>query len=189
MTDLGKTVITEALTPKQKELVKLSVQKQVLSEYIKTGEVATKTQLNEFFLMALLFAALTAVAGWVIKTFSELLVKSLTGTEPSGRSRQNDSVKDVSNIAAALGAGYSPDGQMTDVNGQTVADVQQVIDNFKTTLTDKSNVITRAVQLIKGGMTTKTPPPTYGAFDRAFTRSPATEITALNAALDKLKAY
>jgi hypothetical protein len=189
MTDLGKTVITEALTPKQKQLVKLNLQKQVLAEYIKTGEMATKTQLNEFFLMALLLAALAAAAGWAIKTLGPMLAKSLTGTEPSGRSRPNDSTKDSSDIAAALAAGYSPNGQMTDINGQTVPDIAEAIQKFSATLADKSKIITEAVATIKQSVGQKQMPPTYGPFDQAFAQSPANEINALNAALEKLNAY
>lgn len=189
MTDLGKTVITEALTPKQKQLVKLNLQKQVLAEYIKTGEMATKTQLNEFFLMALLLAALAAAAGWAIKTLGPMLAKSLTGTEPSGRSTPNDSTKDSSDIAAALGAGYSPNGQMSDINGKTVPDIAAAIQKFETTLTEKSKIITNAVATIKAATSGKEMPQTYGPFAAAFAQSPASEIAALNAALAKLKAY
>jgi len=186
MTDLGKSVIAESLSLKQKKLVKLNLQKQILSEYLATGEVATKTQLNEFFLMALLLAALAGVVGWAIKTLGPILKNSLTGTEPSGRSTKVDSAKQASEIASAVGAGYSPNGQITDASGKTVPDPKTKIEEFKKTLAEKSQVIAEAVNVVNTNMQGKTAPPPYEAFKTAYAQSPANEINRLSAALDKV---
>jgi len=186
-TDMEKGVVAESLTHKQQQLVKLQVKKQVLAEYVKTGEMTTKTQLNEFFLTALILAALAGVIAWATSKLWPMLKDAVNGAPASGRSRGGDPVKDTQNLVQSLGGGYNSQGQYVDVNGKAVPDVKTQIGRFKADLQEKGNVIAAAAKtaIDKADNNVKALV-SFQPFQQTFTASPQTEINAVIAALDKV---
>jgi hypothetical protein len=186
-TDMEKGVVVESLTHKQQQLVKLQVKKQVLAEYVKTGEMTTKTQLNEFFLTALILAALAGVIAWATSKLWPMLKDAVNGAPASGRSRGGDPVKDTQNLVQSLGGGYNSQGQYVDVNGKAVPDVKTQIGRFKADLQEKGNVIAAAAKtaIDKADNNVKALV-SFQPFQQTFTASPQTEINAVIAALDKV---
>jgi len=186
-TDMEKGVVAESLTHKQQQLVKLQVKKQVLAEYVKNGEMTTKTQLNEFFLTALILAALAGVIAWATSKLWPVLKNAVNGAPASGRSRGGDPVKDTQNLVQSLGGGYNSQGQYVDVNGKAVPDVKTQIGRFKADLQDKGKVITDAanIAITKADDQVKALV-SFQPFQQTFTASPQTEINAVIAALDKV---
>lgn len=186
-TDMEKGVVAESLTHKQQQLVKLQVKKQVLAEYVKTGEVATKTQLNEFFLTALIFAALAGVIAWATSKLWPVLKDAVNGAPASGKSRGGDPAKETQDLVQSLGGGYNSQGQLVDINGKAVPDIKAQVAQFKTDLQDKGKVITDAAKtaIDKADEAVKALP-SFTPFQQTFTTSPQTEIDAVIAALDKV---
>lgn len=186
-TDMEKGVVAESLTHKQQQLVKLQVKKQVLAEYVKTGEVATKTQLNEFFLTALIFAALAGVIAWATSKLWPVLKDAVNGAPASGRSRGGDPAKETQDLVQSLGGGYNSQGQLVDINGKAVPDIKTQVKQFKTDLQEKSNVIAAAanIAITKADDGVKVLP-SFQPFQQTFTASPQTEIAAVITALDNV---
>lgn len=186
-TDMEKGVVAESLTSRQQQLVKLQVKKQVLAEYVKTGEMTTKTQLNEFFLTALILAALAGVIAWATSKLWPMLQGAVNGAPASGRSRGGDPVKDTQNLVQSLGGGFNSQEQYVDVNGKAVPDVKTQIDRFKADLKDKGTVITNAanIAITKADDQVKALV-SFQPFQQTFTASPQTEINAVIAALDEV---
>lgn len=186
-TDMEKGVVAESLTHKQQQLVKLQVKKQVLAEYVKTGEVATKTQLNEFFLTALIFAALAGVIAWATSKLWPVLKDAVNGAPASGRSRGGDPAKETQDLVQSLGGGYNSQGQLVDINGKAVPDIKTQVAQFKNDLQEKGNVIADAANIainqadpqVKALLS-------FPPFQQTFATSPQTEIDAVKAALDKV---
>ena len=186
-TDMEKGVVAESLTSRQQQLVKLQVKKQVLAEYVKTGEMTTKTQLNEFFLTALILAALAGVIAWATSKLWPMLQGAVNGAPASGRSRGGDPVKDTQNLVQSLGGGYNSQGQYVDVNGKAVPDVKTQIGRFKADLQEKGNVIAAAAKtaIDKADNNVKALV-SFQPFQQTFTASPQTEINAVITALDEV---
>ena len=186
-TDMEKGVVAESLTSRQQQLVKLQVKKQVLAEYVKTGEVATKTQLNEFFLTALIFAALAGVIAWATSKLWPVLKDAVNGAPASGRSRGGDPAKETQDLVQSLGGGYNSKGELVDINGKAVPDIKAQVAQFKTDLQEKGKVITDAANIainqadpqVKALLS-------FPPFQQTFATSPQTEIDAVKAALDKV---
>ena len=185
--DMEKGVIAESLTSKQKQLVKLQVKKQVLAEYVKTGETTTKTQLNEFFLTALILAALAGVIAWATSKLWPVLKGAVNGSPASGRSRGGDPVKETQNLVQSLGGGYNSKGQLVDVNGKAVPDIKTQVAQFKTDLEEKGKAITDAASLAINNADDKVKAlVSFSPFQQTFTTSPATEIQAVITALNEI---
>lgn len=184
-TDMEKGVVAESLTHKQQQLVKLQVKKQVLAEYVKTGEVATKTQLNEFFLTALIFAALAGVIAWATSKLWPVLKDAVNGAPASGRSRGGDPAKETQDLVQSLGGGYNSQGQLVDINGKAVPDIKTQVAQFKNDLQEKGKVIADAANTAINQADDKVKAlPTFQPFQQTFTASPQTEINAVVTALD-----
>jgi len=186
-TDMEKGVVAESLTHKQQQLVKLQVKKQVLAEYVKTGEVATKTQLNEFFLTALIFAALAGVIAWATSKLWPVLKDAVNGAPASGRSRGGDPAKETQELVQSLGGGYNSQGQLVDINGKAVPDIKKQVKQFKDDLQQKGDVIKTAanIAITKADDGVKVLP-SFQPFQQTFTASPQTEIAAVITALDNV---
>lgn len=184
-TDMEKGVVAESLTHKQQQLVKLQVKKQVLAEYVKTGEVATKTQLNEFFLTALIFAALAGVIAWATSKLWPVLKDAVNGAPASGRSRGGDPAKETQELVQSLVGGYNSQGQLVDINGKAVPDIKTQVKQFKDDLQQKGDVIKTAANVaISQADPNVKALLSFEPFQQTFTASPQTEIAAVITALD-----
>jgi hypothetical protein len=130
MTRFAQGIITEALSFKQQQFAKLHTKKLVLSEYIETGKMPTKTQLNEFIISGLILAALAGALAWVASKFGAIF----KGAYPTGTSHPSHSSGDkpdirktLPNITNGLAAGIDAKGNLVDIQGRNVPPVKNEI--------------------------------------------------------------
>jgi len=130
MTRFAQGIITEALSFKQQQFAKLHTKKLVLSEYIETGKMPTKTQLNEFIISGLILAALAGALAWVASKFGAIFKGAYpTGTsDPSHSSGDKPDIgKTLPNITNGLAAGFDAKGNLVDIQGRKVPPVKDEI--------------------------------------------------------------
>jgi len=139
----------ESYTPKQKEFAKLHAKKQVLSEYIKTGEKPSKIQLNEFLLTGLLLAALAGALAWAAGKLGGLFKDAW----PSDNSRPShntgsgrDTQKDLQASASALAAGVNAKGDLVTIDGKTAQSAAAALQPHITSITTCNNNISNAMR-------------------------------------------
>lgn len=191
LTRIGQQQVAEsALTAKQQQLAKLYFKKQVLSEYAKTGEVANKIQLNEFFLTALLLSALAGAIAWATSKLAGFFKDSHTGYSSSYDTPRGNPQQQVVSVTSGIGAGMDADGNLVDGSGNKVANFQQEIEKYKAAFNKPAQNITNAVRDINTNVSTipaLKDSPAYIAFTQAFANSPNQEITALFTKLEAIK--
>ena len=151
LTKFNETIVTEGFSLRQKQLAKLYVKKQVLSEYNKTGNFPTKTQLNEFFIASLLLAALAGVFAWAASKLGEIFKGAYapSGTPQGYKSKDGpDLNKTITSIVSSLGAGYGADNKIVDINNNPVKGLKEELGALTTDLTAKRDAIYRCIETI-----------------------------------------
>jgi len=195
LTKIGQEQVAEsALTAKQQQLAKLYFKKQVLSEYAKTGEVANKIQLNEFFLTALLLSALAGAIAWATSKLSGFFKDSYTGYSSSYDTPSGNPQQQVVNVTNGIGAGMDADGNLVDGSGNKVANFQATIQEYTKAFNAPADAISKAVADINANVPKLAAPAnalkdfeSFKAFQIAFQRAPNEQITALFAKLNAIK--
>lgn len=151
LTKFNETIVTEGFSLRQKQLAKLYVKKQVLSEYNKTGNFPTKTQLNEFFIASLLLAALAGVFAWAASKLGEIFKGAYapSGTPQGYKSKDGpDLNKTITSIVSSLGAGYGADNKIVDINNNPVKGLKEELGALTADLTAKRDAIYKCIDAI-----------------------------------------
>lgn len=196
LNEYSKGIITERkLTFKEQQLAKLHIKKAIVKEYIETGKLPEKQNLNEFFFLgALLGAALAAVAAWAIGKLKTHYVGAVTGAAPRyalSQLPQNTTTQ----LIQSMNSGLNANGELVDVSGKKVADFKNQINEFQKALTTPvTNIqaaytdITNAFNALKSAAASTVDPSTRTAFDalKPFASSPRDEVNALNYVLQAL---
>jgi hypothetical protein len=196
LNEYSKGIITERkLTFKEQQLAKLHIKKAIVKEYIETGKLPEKQNLNEFFFLgALLGAALAAVAAWAIGKLKTHYVGAVTGAAPRyalSEMPQNTTTQ----LIQSMNSGLNANGELVDVSGKKVADFKNQINEFQKALTTPvANIkaaysdITNAFNALKSAAASPVDPSTQTAFDalKPFASSPRDEVNALNYVLQAL---
>ena len=152
MTRFAQGIVSEALSYKEKQLAKLYVKKQVLSEYARTGNIPTKTQLNEFFIASILLAALAAALAWAASKLTAMFKDSYPSDRyggSSGRSNTSDSKQTLTDMAAGLGGGLDVGGNFVDGSGNKVIPVAESITKIKQDMQNIQTALNKAMEDIK----------------------------------------
>lgn len=180
LTKFNETIVTEGFSLRQKQLAKLYVKKQVLSEYNKTGNFPTKTQLNEFFIASLLLAALAGVFAWAASKLGEIFKGAYapSGTPQGYKSKDGpDLNKTITSIVSSLGAGYGADNKIVDINNNPVKGLKEELGALTTDLTAKREAINNCIDVIAN---------TGGEAARFATYKDAIDTTRLTNSLNSL---
>lgn len=151
LTKFNETIVTEAFSLRQKQLAKLYVKRQILSEYAKTGNIPTKTQLNEFFIASLLLAALAGVFAWAASKLGEIFKGAYapSGTPQGYKSKDGpDLNKTITSIVSSLGSGYGADNKIVDINNNPVKGLKEELGALTTDLTEKRDAIYNCIDAI-----------------------------------------
>lgn len=196
LNEYSKGIITERkLTFKEQQLAKLHIKKAIVKEYIETGKLPEKQNLNEFFFLgALLGAALAAVAAWAIGKLKTHYVGAVTGAAP--RYALSQLPQDTTTqLIQSMNSGLNANGELVDVSGKKVADFKNQINEFQKALTTPvANIkaayddINRAVTALRSASPSPVDSNTQTAFDALapFASSPRDEVNALNYVLQAL---
>lgn len=180
LTKFNETIVTEGFSLRQKQLAKLYVKKQVLSEYNKTGNFPTKTQLNEFFIASLLLAALAGVFAWAASKLGEIFKGAYAPSDtPQGYKSKDgpDLNKTITSIVSSLGAGYGADNKIVDINNNPVKGLKEELGALTTDLTAKREAINNCIDVIAN---------TGGEAARFATYKDAIDTTRLTNSLNSL---
>ena len=115
--NLSKQTVNESL---QRKVIKAHIKKRILQEV--SGK-DSREQLNEFFLIAALLAALTGAIAWATAKISGFFKDSSYGrgtpTYPPQATPQQ-AAKAAADLGSSVTAGYGPDGVLVDAAGRRV---------------------------------------------------------------------
>ena len=112
-----QTVLGESV---HRQVIKSHIKKRILQE---TAGKDSREQLNEFFLIAALLAALTGAIAWAAAKIGDFFKGSEYGrgapTYPP-RATPEQATKTVEDLGSSITAGYGPDGMLVDAAGRRV---------------------------------------------------------------------
>jgi hypothetical protein len=112
-----QTVLGESV---HNQVIKAHIKKRILQE---TAGKDSREQLNEFFLIAALLAALTGAIAWAAAKIGDFFKGSEygRGTPTYGpRATPEQATKAVEDLGSSITAGYGPDGMLVDAAGRRV---------------------------------------------------------------------
>jgi hypothetical protein len=103
-----------------RQVIKSHIKKRILQE---TAGKDSREQLNEFFLIAALLAALTGAIAWAAAKIGDFFKNSEYGRGTptySPRATPEQATKAVEALGSSITAGYGPDGMLVDAAGRRV---------------------------------------------------------------------
>lgn len=112
-----QTVLGESV---HRQVIKSHIKKRILQE---TAGKDSREQLNEFFLIAALLAALTGAIAWAAAKIGDFFKGSEYGRGTptySPRATPEQATKAVEALGSSITAGYGPDGMLVDAAGRRV---------------------------------------------------------------------
>ena len=112
-----QTVLGESV---HRQVIKSHIKKRILQE---TAGKDSREQLNEFFLIAALLAALTGAIAWAAAKIGDFFKNSEYGRGTptySPRATPEQATKAVEALGSSITAGYGPDGMLVDAAGRRV---------------------------------------------------------------------
>ena len=112
-----QTVLGESV---HRQVIKSHIKKRILQE---TAGKDSREQLNEFFLIAALLAALTGAIAWAAAKIGDFFKGSEYGRGTptySPRATPEQATKAVEALSNSITAGYGPDGMLVDAAGRRV---------------------------------------------------------------------
>ena len=115
--NLAKQTVAESV---RRQVIKSHIKKRILQE---TAGKDSREQLNEFFLIAALLAALTGAIAWAAAKIGDFFKGSEYGRGTptySPRTTPEQATKAVEDLGSSITAGYGPDGMLVDAAGRRV---------------------------------------------------------------------
>lgn len=167
--NLAKQTVAESV---YNQVIKAHIKKRILQE---TAGKDSREQLNEFFLIAALLAALTGAIAWAAAKIGDFFKGSEYGRGTptySPRETPEQATKAVEDLSNSITAGYGPDGMLVDAAGRRVVGEIQSKQAVLAQLDFSVQNLTAALTLFETieGEAGKaiSPPPTAGAALGAF---------------------
>lgn len=115
--NLAKQTVAESV---HRQVIKSHIKKRILQE---TAGKDSREQLNEFFLIAALMAALTGAIAWAAAKIGDFFKGSEYGRGTPTyipRATPEQATKAVEALGSSITAGYGPDGMLVDAAGRRV---------------------------------------------------------------------
>ena len=115
--NLAKQTVAESV---HNQVIKAHIKKRILQE---TAGKDSREQLNEFFLIAALLAALTGAIAWAAAKIGDFFKGSPYGHSTptyAPRATPEQATKAVEDLSNSITAGYGPDGMLVDAAGRRV---------------------------------------------------------------------
>ena len=198
---LGQNLAKQTMVESpQAQVLKAHIKKRILQE---TAGKDSREQLNEFFLIAALLAALTGAIAWATSKIADFFKGSEFNHGPATyppRGTAEAAAKDVQALGSSLIAGYGPDGMLVDAAGKRVAGKiegkQTVLAQLDFSIKNIVTTLALLKQIKTEASTPTTPPPatalTPAAALAVYLGVAATEtakITEVQTALTALVPY
>ena len=189
--NLSKQTVNESL---QRKVIKAHIKKRILQEV--SGK-DSREQLNEFFLIAALLAALTGAIAWATAKISGFFKDSSYGRGTPTYAPQatpQQAAKAAADLGSSVTAGYGPDGVLVDAAGRRVVGKNdsktKVIGQLDFSVQNLTAALTLFKTIEQEAATATPSPATAGAALGAFLGVTDTgKHTEANTALTKLDIY
>lgn len=193
--NLAKQTVAESV---HNQVIKAHIKKRILQE---TAGKDSREQLNEFFLIAALLAALTGAIAWAAAKIGDFFKGSPYGHGTptyAPRATPEQATKAVEDLSNSITAGYGPDGMLVDAAGRRVvgeiqskqavlAQLDFSVKNLTAALTLFETIEVEAKTATPAGGAAATAGATLGAFLGVTDAAKHTEVDTALTSLEKYR--